>query len=151
MAITCKIGNQFNEEYSKGEHDLRNDSLIAILMDTTWGPFVPATHLTYTEVGGDANNEIATGYGYTQKTLELTTVSLDQVAGVMTLNADNLTWTASGDAIETCRACIIINETHVNDTVICCIEFGANYVTVDGSSLTINLINGLIKLTANPA
>lgn len=69
----------------------------------------------------------------------------------MLLNADNLSWTASGDAIETCKACAIINDTHANDTVICCIEFGANYATAADTSLAINLANGLIKFTANPA
>ncbi len=147
MAITCKIGNQFNEEHSKGEHDLVSDSLKAILLDTSFGSFDPTTHLTYSDI---STNEIATGYGYTQKTKELSTVSLDQAAGVMTLNADNLTWTASGGAIETTKACAIINDTHGNDTVVCCIEFGANYATADGTSLVINLSNGIITLTANP-
>lgn len=147
-AITCKIGNQFNEEYSKGEHALVSDSLKAILLNTSFGPFDPATHLTYLNISA---NEIATGYGYTQKTKELSTVSLDQAAGVMTLNADNLTWIAAAGAIETCKACAIINDTHANDTVICCIEFGANYATAADTSLAINLANGLIKFTANPA
>lgn len=151
MAITCKVSNQFNEEYANGEHDLVNDSLIAILLDTTFGPFDPAVHLTYADIGGDGNYEIATGHGYTQKTLGLGTKSLDQAAGVMTFNAANLTWTATDDAIETCKACAIINDTHPNDTVICCIEFGANYSTAAGTALAINLANGIIKWTANPA
>ena len=151
MAITCKVGNQFNEEYAKGEHALATDSLIAILMDTTWGPFDPATHLTASDVAGDANNEIATGNGYTQQTKALTTVSIDQAAGVMTLNADNLTWTAAVGAIETCKALVIYNDDHTNDTVVCCIEFGANYATAVDTSLTINLSNGIITFTANPA
>ena len=151
MAITCKVGNQFNEEFAKGEHTLVTDTLKAILMDTTWGPFDPATHLISTDVVGDANNEIATGNGYTQQTKELSTVSVDQVAGVMTLNADNITWTAAGGAIETCKALIIYNDDHTNKTVICCIEFGANYATAVDTSLTVNISNGLITITANPA
>ena len=147
MAITCKIGNQFNEENAKVEHDLVSASLKAILLNTAMPAFAPATHLTYADISA---NEIATGFGYTQKTKALANVSLDQVAGVMTLNADNLTWTASGGAIETCKACAIINDDHVNDTVICVIEFGANYATADGTSLTINLSNGIVTWTANP-
>ena len=149
MAITCKVGDQFNEEHSKGEHALVTDSLKAILLDTSFGPFDPTTHLTYSDISA---NEIADdSTGYTQKTKELSTVSVDQVAGVMTLNADNLSWTASGGAIETCKACAIINDDHTNDTVVCCIEFGANYATADGTSLSINLSNGIITWTANPA
>lgn len=148
MAITCKVSNQFNEEYSKGEHTLASDILKAILLDTNFGPFDPATDSTYADISG---NEIAEACGYTQKNKTLTTVSVDQSSGVMTLNADNLTWTASGCDIETTKACAIINEDHTNDTVICCIEFGANYATADGTSLTINLSNGIIKCTANPA
>ena len=148
MAITCKIGNQFNEENAKGEHALVGASLIAILLDISFGPFDPTTHLKYSDISA---NEIADdSTGYTQKTKALANVSLDQVAGVMTLNADNLTWTASGGAIETCKACAIINDDHVNDTVICVIEFGANYATADGTSLTINLSNGIVTWTANP-
>ena len=148
MAITCKVSDQFNEEHSKGEHVLATDSLKAILLDTSFGSFDPTAHLTYSDISA---NEIATGYGYIQKTKELSTVSVDQAAGVMTLNADNLSWTASGDAIETCKACAIINDDHSNDTVICCIEFGANFSTTDGTSLSINLSNGIITWTANPA
>lgn len=148
MAVTCKVSNQFNEEHAKGEHDLLNDSLIAVLLDTSFGPFDPTTHLQYSNI---SDNEIATGYGYTQKTKALTTVSVDQSAGVMTLNADNLVWTASGDAIETTKACAIINDTHANDTVICCIEFGANYSAADGTSLTVDISSGVVTWTANPA
>ena len=147
MAITCKVSNQFNEEHSKGEHDLVSDSLIAILLDTSFGPFDPTSDLTYSDISA---NEIATEFGYTQKTKALATKSLDQVAGVLTLNADNLTWTAAAGAIETCKAMAIINDTHANDTVICCIEFGANYATADGTALTVNLSNGVVKWTANP-
>jgi hypothetical protein len=147
MAITNTIGNQFNEEFSKGEHDLTSDSLKAILLDTSFTGFVAATHLTYSDISA---NEIATGYGYTQKTKELSTVTLDQAAGVMTLNADNLTWTADSGNIEAASACAIINDTHGNDTVICCIEFGANYQATDGTALSIDLSNGVIELTANP-
>jgi len=148
MAITCKISEQFNEEYSKGEHSLASDTLKAILLDTSFGPFDAETDLTYSDISA---NEIATGNGYTQNNKTLTTVSLDQTDNEMLLNADNLTWSASGGAIETCKACAIINETHANDTIICCIEFGANYATADGTSLAINVSNGIIKLTANPA
>lgn len=149
---TCKVSNQFNEEHAAGEHDLVTaggaGNLIAILLDTSFGTFDPATHGQYTDISA---NEIATGFGYTQKTKALTTVSVDQVTSVMTLNADDLTWTASGDDIETCKACAIINDAHDNDTIICCIEFGANYATADGTSLSIGLSNGLVKWTANPA
>lgn len=148
MAITCKVSNQFVDESAKNEHDLVADSLVAILLNTSFGPFDPATHGQYSAISA---NEIATGGGYTQKTTVLTTVSLDQTTNVITLNADNLTWTASGDNIEATLACAIINDTHVNDTVICCIEFGANYQATDGTSLTINLADGLIQWTANPA
>lgn len=147
MSITCKVSNQFNEEHSKGEHDLVNDSLVAILLDTSYGTFDPATDSTYSDISA---NEIATGNGYTQKTKTLTTVSLDQSADTMTLNADNIAWTASGGSIEATKACAIINDTHTNDTVICCIEFGANYTATVGTTLTLNISSGLITMTANP-
>jgi hypothetical protein len=147
MAITCKVSNQFNEEYSKGEHDLVNDSLVAILLDTSYTTFDPTSDSTYSDIYA---NEIATGNGYTQKTKTLTTVSLDQAAGVITLNADNISWTASGGSIEATKACAIINDTHSNDTVVCCIEFGANYTATDGTTLTLNLSSGLFEVTANP-
>jgi len=147
MAITNTIGNQFNEEFSKGEHSLASDDLVAILLDTSFAGFDETSHLTYTDISG---NEIATGAGYTQKDKSLTSVTIDQTTGVMTLNADDLTWTASGGDIEAASACAIINETHANDTVICCIEFGANYQATDGTALSIDLSNGIVELTANP-
>ena len=147
MAITCKVSNQFVEEHSKGEHNLVADSLKAILLDTSFTGFVAATHVTYTSISA---NEIATGFGYTQKTKALTTVALNDSAGVVTLDADNISWTASGGPIEAAKACAIINDTHINDTVICCIEFGANYQATDGTTLTLNLSSGLVEWTANP-
>lgn len=145
MAITSTISNHFNEEFSKGEHDLINDNLVAVLLDTSFGPYDPTTHWTYTDISA---NEIAAGNGYTQKSKTLTTVSLDRITSVMTLNADNLTWTASGGDIEATSACAIINDTHANDTVVCCVEFGANYTATDGTSLTLNLSNGVLQITA---
>jgi len=141
MAVTGEYSELYLEERNRGEHDLESNTLTAILMDTAF-TFDPATHLTYADISA---NEIATGFGYTQKTKDLTTVAVANVAGEIITTADDISWTAAAGAIETSSACCIINNTHATETVICCIDFGVNMAVPDGTILTIPLSGGFLK------
>jgi hypothetical protein len=141
MAVTAKYSEQYLLERFRGEHDVESHTLTAILMEVGF-VFDPATHSNYAAISA---NEIATGYGYTQKTKDLSNVEAAIVSGNADVVADDITWTASEGAIESCVACCIINNSHASETVICCIEFGVTYATPTGTQLTIPLSNGFLR------
>ena len=139
MAVTRTMGYQFLTEEALGEHDLNaTDTILICLMKTTF-TFNPATHSTYADISAD---EIATGYGYTQKTKVLTTGVTETATGA-TVSSNNPSWTASGGDLPAVGSAIVINDSHTNDTVICCIDFGADYTTADGTVFQIDFTNGL--------
>jgi len=147
MAVTCKFSEQFILETYSGEHDVTSDSLKCILLDTSFTGYDPETMADYSDISA---NEIATGYGYTQKTLELTTVAASIVSNKPTITCDDVSWTATGGAIEACIAMAIINDTHASDTIVCCLEFGATYTPAQDTTFKIGLTNGLAEATVNP-
>lgn len=142
MSVTNKCSEQFALEVVLGEHDLDTDVLTAVLMKVGF-VFDPAVHATYADISAD---EIAAGNGYTQKAKNLSTVAGSIVSNKALYTADDLTWTASGGAIESCVACCIINNTHASETVICCIEFGATLATASGAVLTVPLSAGFLQV-----
>jgi hypothetical protein len=141
MAVTAQPSLQFLLERQRGEHDLESDTLTAILMEVGF-VFDPETHSTYSDISA---NEIATGYGYTQKSHNLSSVAAEIVAGNVDVSATDLTLTASGGAIESCVACCIINNTHATETVVCCIEFGVTYATPEGTQLVLPFSDGFFR------
>jgi hypothetical protein len=143
MAVTVSFSEQFLLELYRGEHDVESDTLTAVLMEVGF-VFDPETHATYADISA---NEIATGNGYTQKSKNLSTVAAAIAAGNIDVTADDISWTASSGAIESCVACCIINNTHASETVVCCIEFGATYATPDTTVLTIPLSGGFLRAT----
>lgn len=147
MAITNEVSVKFAQEFFNNEHNLAVDNLKAILINTLFPGFNPSTHSKYSDI---STYEIAAGFGYLKKTKALSNVSINAASNYIILNCDNLIWPAVDGDISPASGCIIINDTHVNDTVVCCIEFGANYQAIDGTALSINLSNGLLQLDINP-
>lgn len=141
MAITSTYSHQFMMESVKKEHNVTSDVLKVALMDTTFA-FDPDTHSTWADCSA---NEIAGGNGYTAGGETLTTVSaaIDATGNKVDLTCDNVTWTATGGPIPTTGAAVIYNSTHVNSTVVMCIDFDADYDTADGKLFQINFSNGL--------
>jgi len=111
------IYNDYLEELHKGNIDLVNDVFKAILVTDSYTP--DATDHDYTDVSGV---EVADGSGYTTggKTI---TQSFAEVAGVATLDAVDLTWAL---ASFTCRYCIIFDDTHADDLLVCCLDMSEN-------------------------
>jgi len=139
MAVVRTMGNQFLEEEANGEHDLPSDSLIIVLMTAAF-TFDPETHSTYADISA---SEIAAGNGYLAKTKVLTTVAVTETATGCTVSCDSPTWTATGGAIPTTGSACVINDTHGNDTVICCIDYGEDYATAEDTLFQIDFSNGL--------
>ena len=147
MAVTNKNSEQFVLELYKGEHDLEAHSLKFILMNDSF-VFNPETHSNYAAISA---SEIATGGGYTKKTKAVVVTGIAISDGVVVVSCESPVWTATTGGIPAVAACCVINDTHANDTVICCCEFGAAYTTADTKQFQINYSNGLTKGTPNPA
>jgi len=144
MAVVTTFSHTFLEEVVKGEHDVTSDDLNIMLMDAAFA-FDPDTHATYSDCSA---NEISSGSGYTAggETLTTVAVSIDASADQVDIDADNVTWTASGGTIPETGSAVIYNDTHASKTVVMCIDFGADYITTDGKLFQINFSNGLAVL-----
>ena len=147
MAVTNKNSEQFVLELYKGEHDLETNSLKFILMNDTF-VFNPATHSNYAAISA---SEIATGNGYTVKDKAVVVTGIAITNNVIVVSCESPVWTATDGAIPAVAACCVINDSHANDTVVCCCEFGASYSTAQDKQFQINYSNGLTKGTPNPA
>jgi hypothetical protein len=147
MAVTCKYSNQFVLELFKKEHNVESDSLVFCLMAPGF-IFDPATHSTYADISA---SEISAGNGYTQKDKAVANASAALDAGVVVVSCDNPVWTASGGPIADLASCCVVNTSHLNETVMCCIEFGVTFSTADTKEFEIDCSNGIASATPNPA
>lgn len=149
MAVTNKYSEQFILELYRKEHDVENDSLVVVLLGSTFPGFDPATHSTYSDIG---SYEIPAGNGYTQKTKTLSGVTASISSGKILLECspDYVSWTATDSGMPAVIAAAIINDTHPNDTIVCCIEFDAAYVTDAGLEFQISFANGITDANVNP-
>jgi len=141
MAVVTTYSHQFMLECIRKEHDIEDDTLKIALMDTTF-EFDRDTHATWADCSA---NELASGNGYTTggETMAGVTASIDAVGDKVDIAATSVTWTASGGAIPTTGAAIIYNSTHANNTVVMCIDFGADYDTAVDKLFQIDLSSGL--------
>lgn len=141
MAVITTHTYQFLLELYRKEHDLENDDIRIILMDDTFA-FDPTTHTTYSNVSA---GEIANGNGYIVGGQLLTNVTaeIDMVNTRVLVTADQAQWTATDGAIPLKGSAIVYNDSHVNKTVILCIDFGIDYLTAEGSPFQISFVNGL--------
>jgi hypothetical protein len=64
-------------------------------------------------VRSSLTNQVATGGGYTQDTKELTGVTLTESGGIVTWDADDVTWTGSGGGF-TARYAVLYDKTNTN-------------------------------------
>lgn len=140
MAVVATYSYQFLLELLRKEHDVEDDTLKIILLDSAF-TFDPETDATYSDVSA---SEIANGYGYTTGGDTLTNVlaAINTVDDNVGIAADSVTWTAAAGAIPTVGSAIVYNDTHANDTVVMCIDFGADYDTADTKLFQINFANG---------
>jgi hypothetical protein len=138
MAVTINFYNKFMEYVGDGGIDLDNDSFKINLMNSTH--VFTATHDDWLEVSA---NEIPTGNGYTQNTKTLTTPTWVEAAGVLTFDAADVTWTASGGPIPVsgdCTDAVVYDDTATvpaADLLMCSIDFGAAESAGDGTDFKI--------------
>jgi len=138
MAITSTLSNHFKHEVMDADIDFSSHTFKIILMNTTFA-FDKDADATLSDVTAD---QLSTDNGYTQNDETLSNGSLTEDdsndRGRMTW--DDVTWTASGGSIGPTGAAIIYDDTSSDDTVVGCIDFGADHTITDGSSLVIKSI-----------
>lgn len=91
-----------------------------------------------------SDDELATGFGYTQntKTTGTITVALDNVSNYCQATFPTITWVASGGSIVS-PAVLLFNDDHADDVIIQCTEFGGDETALDGTNF--DLQNGEIR------
>lgn len=139
--ITVQHSLQFMLESIRKEHDLTKDALKIALLNDAFA-FDPSVHATWADCSA---SEITAGNGYTAGGEDVLNVvaSIDTVNNLVTIDADPVTWTASGGDIPLVGSAVIYNSSHANSTVYKCIDFGTDYGTPDGKLFQINFSNGL--------
>ncbi len=143
MAIVATVSNHGKFQFASGNIDLANDSLKVILMNSTF-TFDKDAHATLADVTAD---QLPTGSGYTQDSKVLANPVLveDDTNDKAAFTCDDPTWTAAGGNIGLAGGACIYDDTTADDTVIAGIDFGVDYLVLDGSS--IQLQNIAISLT----
>jgi len=144
MAVISTLSNYWKYQLGAKQVDVSTDTFKIILMDDTF-VFDPDVHATLADVLASPNCELATEFGYTQQSKELTGGSWaeddTENKGIRTF--DNVTWTASGGSIGPTGCAIIYDDSTgsaspvVSPTVVGCIDFGTDYTIPDGSSFQI--------------
>lgn len=132
MAVTATLSNHFKFQLASGNVDFDSDTFKIILMNTTFA-FDKDSDATLALVTAD---QLTTGNGYTQddETLANVSVTEDDTDDRAEITWDDVTWTASGGSIGATGAAIIYDDTTSDDTVVGCIDFGADYTVTDGLS-----------------
>lgn len=85
--------------------------------------------------------EITAGNGYTAGGEDLTNPTGTEATGTFTLAADEVTWTASGGAINDFRYPVLYDNTHASDVLIAWWDHGSTVSLNDGDSFTVKFNN----------
>ena len=138
MAIVVTLSNHFKYQKNVGNIDFTvsgGDVFKIILMNTTFS-FDKDAHATLADV---TSNQIAGNGGYVQndKTLSGISISENDTDDRFDATWDDPSWTATDGTFPTTGAAIVYDDTTSDDTVMGCIDFGADHATADGGTLKI--------------
>lgn len=135
MAIVSTLSNHYKYQKMAGAIDHVNDTFKIILMNTTFA-FDKRAHATLADISAD---ELSTGNGYTQqnKVLSGGTLTEDDANDKAYRTFDHASWVAASGSIGPTGAAIIYDDTTSDDTVVGCIDFGADFTIPDGSTFQI--------------
>lgn len=136
--VTVTYSWEFLKELWLAEHDIDTHTLKVALMVPAFS-FNAETHDSWTDVSA---SEIATGGGYTTGGVALTNVAVGVAAGVVTITADNVTWTGTSGGMAKTGSAIIYNDSHATKTIVMCIDFGADYTTAENQQFQLNFASG---------
>lgn len=135
MAIVSTLSNHYKYQKMAGAIDHVNDTFKIILMNTTFA-FDKDAHASLADVSAD---ELSTGNGYTQQNKALSggTLTEDDTGDKAYRTFDHVSWVAASGSIGPTGAAIIYDDTTTDDTVVGCIDFGADFTIPDGSTFQI--------------
>lgn len=104
-AGTFTLYDSFAKNIGNGTIDLDSDTLKVALMTNSYTP-----NKSSDEVFSELSGQVPNGNGYTSGGATLTNVTFGQTGGVATLDAADVTWTASGGNI-TARYAVVYSAT----------------------------------------
>lgn len=147
MAVTIGNYDQFGEYFGDNGINLDGDVFKVELYNSTH-TFTPANN----DRADILANALATdGFGYTNPGQNLASVTWVNAAGVITWDAADVTWTASGGAIGPADFCVIYSDTSTvpaADLLALDIQFGASETAGDGTDFKITFnVSGIFTLT----
>jgi len=126
MAITTAICKSFKEELLGGVHDLDTDTLkVALIKETPTGTYDTDT-ANYTDVTGNSDEAVGTGYTAGGQDLDSVTISLDGTTAIIDIADETFsTVTVSADG------CIIYNSSQGNKAI-AVFDFGGTKSSTNG-------------------
>lgn len=129
MAATSTLSNHFKYMLATKKIDLDNDVIKVMLMTPAFA-FDKDAHAVLADVSA---SEIAQANGYSGAVTltKSAAVAEDDANDVASIGWNDVQWTASGGAIATFGAAILYDDTTTDDTVVGCIDFGADYDVPD--------------------
>jgi len=117
VAVTISLYNHTARRFADGSNAVGDTYKVKLLTAATFN----ATHTTLAATGG---TEATTGTGYTAGGATLSGVTVTTTTtNDATFDASDVTWSASGGAIEAAYA-IIYNDTDADDPPLAFIDFG---------------------------
>ena len=126
MAITTAICKSFKGELLGGVHDLDTDTLkVALIKETPTGTYDTNT-ANYTDVTGNSDEAVGTGYTAGGQDLDSVTISLDGTTAIIDIADETFsTVTVSADG------CIIYNSSQGNKAI-AVFDFGGTKSSTNG-------------------
>jgi hypothetical protein len=116
MAVTISLYNHSAQRFASGANAVGDTYKVKLFTAATFD----ATHTTLAATGGtEASNTGYTAGGATLANVAVTTVTTNDAK----FDADDVTWTATGAALEAAKA-IIYNDTDADDPPVAFIDFG---------------------------
>lgn len=145
MAITTTLCNSFKTELLGGVHDLDTDTIkIALIKDSPTGTYNAST-TNYSDVTGNSDEVVGTGYTAGGNTLASASISLDGSTAIVDF-ADT-TWSLATISAD---GCIIYNDS-ASGAAIAVIDFGGTVQSTAGDFIVSfpdpNANNAIVRIT----
>lgn len=132
MAVTISLYNHTAAKFADGSFAVGDTYKVNLYTTLTFD--ATATTKTAAETGA---TQVATANGYTQNDKALTNLTVTTVTtNDAKLDADDVTWTASGGSITASKA-LIYNDTDTNDPPVAYIDFDGSQSAGSGTDFKI--------------